>query len=78
VVLTSRTCVGKCLLLDANGTVFCTGNPQYVDNTPTQFEIVGSTYSNTAIRFRSMAYPQRYLAIVNGYFVGNVSFVVAS
>lgn len=75
VVLTSRTCTNKCLVVDANGMLFCNGNPLYVNHLPSQFEVVGSTYSNTAIKLRSVAYPQYYLAIVNGCFVGNVSLL---
>ncbi len=54
--------------------VYCSGLPNQLNtNSAGQFEVVQSQYSAAAIKLRNLAYPQFYLAIVNGYFIGNVS-----
>ena len=70
-ILTSRT-YQKCLVVNSRGEVQCTGSPRNANALESQFEVVGSQYSPKAIRFRSVAYPHFYLAIMNGYFLGNV------
>ena len=63
----------KSLVLDTNGVVHCNGIATQTNNVGAQFEVVASPYSNKAYKLRNIAYPQFHLAIVNGYFIGNVS-----
>ena len=71
IMLTSRAC-NKSLMVDRNGMPQCNVNPQ-LRPAGAQFEVMASPYSNRAYKLRNMENPQYFLAIFNGYFIGNVS-----
>ena len=60
-----------------NGMVDCsgvTGVSKQVPDPDSQFEVMAPSGAQArAIRLRSVVYPQFFLAIVNGYFIGYVS-----
>ena len=63
------------LKVASNGMVDCSGALKQPPDMECQFEVIGPAGAQpTAIRLRSVAYPQFYLAIVNGFFIGYVSY----
>jgi hypothetical protein len=74
VSVTARS-TNRLLKVASNGMVDCGGVLKQPLDMDCQFEVVGPAGAQpTAIRLRSVAYPQFYLAIVNGYFIGYVSY----
>ena len=74
VSITARS-TNNLLRVANNGMVECSGAQKQPPDLDCQFEVVGPAGAqSTAIRLRSVAYPQFYLAIVNGYFIGYVSY----
>ena len=73
--ITARS-TNSLLKVASNGMVECSGALKQSPDLDCQFEVVGpaGAAQPRAIRLRSVAYPQFYLAIVNGYFIGDVSF----
>ena len=56
------------------GVAECSGVRKQPVDSDCQFEVMSPSGSQPrAIRLRSVAYPQFFLAIVNGYFIGYVS-----
>ena len=63
------------LKVASNGMGDCSGALKQPPDMECQFEVVGPAGAQpTAIRLCSVAYPQFYLAIVNGFFIGYVSY----
>ena len=73
VSITART-TNNLLRVANNGMVECSGTLKQKPDLNCQFEVIGPGGAQPrAIRLRSMAYPQFYLAVVNGFFIGYVS-----
>ena len=67
------------LKMASNGMVECSGPVKQPPDLDCQFEVVGPAGAQpNAIRLHSVAYPQFYLAIVNGYFIGYVRLLCES
>jgi len=72
VMISSRMALNKCLTVDAKGIISCRVPVTAIKNTAAHFQIVPSSFGPNAYKLRSMAYPDNYLAIVNGFLVGSV------
>lgn len=73
VSITART-TNTSLKVTNAGMVECSGVLKQAVDRDCQFEVMSPSGSQPrAIRLRSVAYPQFYLAIINGYFIGYVS-----
>jgi hypothetical protein len=76
VSITARS-TNRLLKVASNGMVECSGVLKQPPDMDCQFEVVGLAGAQpTAIRLHSVAYPQFYLAIVNGYFIGYVAKIL--